>query len=210
MWQQHLLTLALKLQNESRTDSYTQALKPISHLRADVPACPENCSRKLQDSFQRVCKCVCMCVRWRETVAECPRMKRYSIRQRLSWESECTRDCQHVCGVRGVCVCVYVGEGGISGAGKGYTTVKDGERERGNKERKRERVGSMQRFWAWSANWSFPLDHLLPGPVYPSLMERFRSEGRFTFYSEMPLRGQNMCINKTKQKNDLLKKHSNR
>lgn len=158
----------------------------------------------------RGCVSVCVCVWDGERLLLSVQEWKGTQSDRLSWESECTRDCQHVCGVRGVCVCVYVGEGGISGAGKGYTTVKDGERERGNKERKRERVGSMQRFWAWSANWSFPLDHLLPGPVYPSLMERFRSEGRFTFYSEMPLRGQNMCINKTKQKNDLLKKHSNR
>lgn len=176
----------------------------LTHKLSSPSPTSEQTVRHVQRTAAANCRipsrgCVSVCVWWRETVAECPRMKRYSIRQSLSWESECTRDCQHVCGVSGVCVCVW--EGGISRAGKGYTTVKDGERERGNKERKRERVGSMQRFWAWSANWSFPLDHLLPGPVYPSLMEGFRSEGRFTFYSEMPLRGQNMCINKTKQTN---------
>lgn len=164
LWQQHLLTLALILQKESRTDSYTQALKPISHLRADGPACPENCSRKLQDSFHRVCKWMCVCG---ETFAKCPRMKRYS----MSWESEWVYARMSAC--LWECLCVYVGEGGISRAGKGYTTVKDGERERGKKERKRERVGSMQRFWAWSANWSFPSDHSFPGPVYFSLMDRF-------------------------------------
>jgi len=134
----------------------------------------------------RVCKWMCVCDGERLLLSA----KEWKGTQWAERVSECTRDCQHVCG--GVCVCRPMWER-VGSAEKG----KDEERERGNKERKRKRVGSMQRFWAWSANWSFPLDYLFPGPVYLSLMDGFP----FRRNLEMPLWGQNVCINsKTKQK----------